>query len=96
LRSEPREPPSITPADPAKRPDAIAAAGDHKLPPARSQRVRSALFALLPIAAAAGACWYVAGGQIMSTDDAYVDADKVGISTDVSGIVNDVGVRDNQ
>jgi membrane fusion protein (multidrug efflux system) len=96
LRSEPREPPSITPADPAKRPDAIAAAGDHEPPPARSQRVRSALFALLPIAAAAGAYCYVAGGRIMSTDDAYVDADKVGISTDVSGIVNDVDVRDNQ
>jgi membrane fusion protein (multidrug efflux system) len=32
----------------------------------------------------------------MSTDDAYVQADKVGISTDVSGIVNDVDVHDNQ
>ena len=46
--------------------------------------------------AAAGAYWYVAGGRIMSTDDAYVDADKVGVSTDVSGIVQDVDVRDNQ
>jgi membrane fusion protein (multidrug efflux system) len=96
LRSEPREPPSITPIGPAKRPDATATAADHKPPPARNQRVRWALFALLPIAAAAGAYWYVAGGQIMSTDDAYVDADKVGISTDVSGIVHDVDVRDNQ
>ena len=32
----------------------------------------------------------------MSTDDAYVEADKVGISTDVSGIVQDVAVKDNQ
>ena len=32
----------------------------------------------------------------MSTDDAYVDAEKVGISTDVSGIVQDVDVTDNQ
>ena len=32
----------------------------------------------------------------MSTDDAYVNAEKVGISTDVSGIVQDVGVTDNQ
>src|SRR5208282_1124439 len=30
------------------------------------------------------------------TDDAYVEADKVGISTDVSGIVQDVDVRDNE
>src|ERR1700722_12690773 len=95
LRSEPRELPSITPVDPAKRPDAVAT-GDQKKPPARNQRGRRALFALLPIAAVAGAYWYVTGGQIMSTDDAYVQADKVGISTDVSGIVNDVDVRDNQ
>jgi membrane fusion protein (multidrug efflux system) len=32
----------------------------------------------------------------MSTDDAYVDADKVGIATDVAGIVRDVDVTDNQ
>ena len=95
LRSEPRELPSIRPVDPAKRPDAVAT-GDQKSPPARIQRVRWTLFALLPIAAVAGAYWYATGGKIMSTDDAYVQADKVGISTDVSGIVNDVDVRDNQ
>ena len=39
---------------------------------------------------------YVTGGRIMSTDDAYVQADKVGISTDVSGIVKEVAVTDNQ
>ena len=33
---------------------------------------------------------------MMSTDDAYVEADKVGISTDVSGIVKDVDVAENQ
>src|ERR1700691_153396 len=95
LRSESRESPSITPIDPAKRSDVIAAK-DQKQTPARNQRIRRTLFALLPIAAVAGAYWYVTGGQIMSTDDAYVQADKVGISTDVSGIVNDVDVHDNQ
>jgi membrane fusion protein, multidrug efflux system len=53
-------------------------------------------FSLLPIALIAGAYWYVIGGQIMSTDDAYVEADKVGISTDISGIVQDVDVTENQ
>jgi len=96
LRTERREPPSITPINPTKQPDPVATAEDHKSPPARNQRVRWALFASLPIAAVAGAYWYVTGGQIMSTDDAYVEADNVGISTDVSGIVNDVDVRDNQ
>ena len=32
----------------------------------------------------------------MSTDDAYVEADKVGLSTDVSGMVEAIEVRDNQ
>jgi membrane fusion protein (multidrug efflux system) len=32
----------------------------------------------------------------MSTDDAYVEADKVGISTDVSGIVKEIDVSNNQ
>jgi membrane fusion protein (multidrug efflux system) len=42
-----------------------------------------------------GGYWYVTGGKVMSTDDAYVDAEKVGISTDVAGIVQDVDVHDN-
>src|ERR1700722_9461285 len=96
LRSKQRELPTIKPVDPAQRPDAKAAAGARGPRPARNQRRRWALFALLPIALAAGAYWYVAGGRIMSTDDAYVDADKVGVSTDVSGIVQDVDVHDNQ
>jgi membrane fusion protein, multidrug efflux system len=58
--------------------------------------LRWALFALLPLALIAGGHWYITGGQVMSTDDAYVEADKVGISTDVSGIVQDVDVTENQ
>jgi membrane fusion protein, multidrug efflux system len=84
---------------------------EKKKPPAREQPLRHespkqiarstrwkrwALFALLPIALVVGAYWYVTGGQITSTDDAYVEADKVGISTDVSGIVQDVNVTENQ
>src|SRR5215470_13206173 len=41
--------------------------------PARRHWGRWALFALLPLALIAGGCWYVVGGQIMSTDDAYVE-----------------------
>jgi membrane fusion protein, multidrug efflux system len=54
------------------------------------------MFALLPIAMIAGGYWYVTGGQIVSVDDSYVEADKVGISADVAGIVKDVDVTDNQ
>ena len=51
---------------------------------------------LLPLALIGGGYWYVTGGQVMSTDDAYVEADKVGISTDVSGIVKQIDVTENQ
>jgi membrane fusion protein (multidrug efflux system) len=54
------------------------------------------LFLLLPLALIAGSAWYVVGGRVMYTDDAYVNADKVGISTDVAGTVVQVDVHDNQ
>jgi len=62
----------------------------------RRDRTRWTLFALVPIALVIGVYWYVTGGRIMSTDDAYVGAEKVGIATDVSGIVQEVDVTDNQ
>jgi membrane fusion protein (multidrug efflux system) len=58
--------------------------------------VRRMLFLLLPLALIAGSAWYVVGGRVMYTDDAYVNADKVGISTDVAGTVAEVDVHDNQ
>jgi membrane fusion protein (multidrug efflux system) len=54
------------------------------------------MFALLPLALVVGAYWYISGGQVVSMDDAYVEADRVGISTDVPGIVKDVDVTENQ
>jgi membrane fusion protein, multidrug efflux system len=62
----------------------------------RKRVTRWALFGLLPVALIVGGYFYFAGGKIMSTDDAYVDADKVGISTDIAGLVQDVDVTDNQ
>jgi membrane fusion protein, multidrug efflux system len=58
--------------------------------------LRPLMFALLPLALVIGAYWYITGGQVVSMDDAYVEADKVGLSTDVSGIVAEVGVTENQ
>jgi membrane fusion protein (multidrug efflux system) len=60
------------------------------------KRVRPALFGLLPVALLFLAYQYVAGGQWVWTDDAYVEADTVGVSTDISGVVKDVDVRDNE
>src|SRR5579871_5180692 len=90
-RNEPREIP------PTERPEPRSESGTPKLRRARRQRLlRWGLFALLPLVLLAAAYWYVTGGEVMSTDDAYVNADKVGISTDVSGIVQVVDVADNQ
>ena len=58
--------------------------------------VRGVMFTLLPLTLVAGAYWYVAGGQVMSTDDAYVEAETSGVSTDVSGIVRGIDVTENQ
>ena len=63
--------------------------------PKKSWR-RPLMFALLPVALIAGGYFYVTGGAAMSTDNAYVQADMVGLSTDVSGIVREVSVHDNQ
>ncbi len=44
----------------------------------------------------AGVVFYLMGGRYVSTDDAYIQAAQVGISTEVSGRIAEVDVRDNQ
>jgi membrane fusion protein (multidrug efflux system) len=97
-----REPSDATPArlEPVRqlpqRPAEPTSKSDEPARPARRRGMRRVLFALLPLALIAGGYVYVTGGQVMSTDDAYVEADKVGVSTDVSGIVKAVDVTENQ
>jgi membrane fusion protein (multidrug efflux system) len=73
---------------PNPRPDAPGAS--------KKPRLRLLMFALLPLALIIGVYWYITGGQVVSMDDAYVEADKVGVSTDVPGIVAEVAVTENQ
>jgi len=59
--------------------------------------VRFILLGLGPLVLLAGAAYYyVTGGRYVSTDDAYVEADKVQISSDVAGRVVEVDVGDHQ
>ena len=89
--------PAIAPVGPADaRTPGRTLAADKFRGMRRRDRVRWILFALLPLVLIIGAVWYVTGGKVMSTDDAYVNAEKVGVSTDVSGIVQKVDVKDNQ
>jgi membrane fusion protein, multidrug efflux system len=95
VRDEVPEAPVTRPVAPVElRPDKPAAAEKTHRPSRRW--TRWGLFLLLPLVLAVGFYWYVTGGQIMSTDDAYVEADKVGVSTDVAGIVQDVDVHENE
>ncbi|RFB79882.1 HlyD family secretion protein [Methylovirgula sp. 4M-Z18] len=66
--------------------------------PQRPKRklARPLLFLLLPVALVVGGYSYVNGGQVISIDNAYVQADTLGVSTDVSGTVVAIEVQDNQ
>lgn len=66
--------------------------------PAKSKRsrVRGLLFAALPIALVVGGYYYVTGGQLVSVDNAYVQARIAGVSTDVAGTVKSIAVHDNE
>lgn len=67
--------------------------------PARSRRrwLRIGLMSggILVVAAVAGIFW-LRGGRYVSTDDAYVHASKLMVTTDVSGIVSAVEVLEGQ
>jgi membrane fusion protein (multidrug efflux system) len=91
-REQPKQPPREQPERPIQR------SSEPEKPPQSPRRrwLRWVLFALLPLVLTAGGYWYVTGGRVMSTDNAYVEADKVGISTDVSGIVKEIDVKNNQ
>jgi membrane fusion protein (multidrug efflux system) len=76
--------------DTEERSSAVKAA-----PPRRRRWLRLALMlgGVLAVAAGAGAFW-LQGGRYSGTDDAYVQADKLLLSTDVSGIVQRIAVRE--
>ncbi len=61
------------------------------------QRVRLPLMLAGPLVVVlAGGYWYLTGGRYVSTDDAYVHAARMTISTDISGRVVEIAVRDNE
>jgi membrane fusion protein, multidrug efflux system len=54
---------------------------------------------LLPVGLIVGGLWYITDVPFIlmdDADDAYVQAERVGISTDVSGVVKEVDVTENQ
>ena len=62
----------------------------------RSRLGRLVLLGLGPLLIAAlGAYYFVTAGRYVSTENAYVKADKIAISIDVSGPIKDVAVAEN-
>jgi membrane fusion protein (multidrug efflux system) len=81
------------PADPAKK---VAAEPRRLLAGLRRHR-RTLLLVVLPIVAViAGLAFYLSGGRYVTTDDAYVGAQKVLITPDISGKIEKVVVREGQ
>jgi membrane fusion protein, multidrug efflux system len=79
----------VIPSTPAATPTPSAAR--------RRRLARPILMLVVPLLIALGAGYlYLTGGRYVSTDDAYVRADKLAVSTDVSGIVQQIGVHEGE
>lgn len=88
--------PTAREGDPASGSDPSAISV--RSPPRRlRERLRAPLMIGVPVIAAAGALYYyLTAGRYQSTDDAYVRAAQVSISSNVSGRVSQIEVGDNQ
>ena len=79
--------------------DAQTEGPERREPPSRplKERLRLPLMIGVPLlAAAVGLYYYLGSGRYQSTDDAYVQAAQVSISSNVSGRVSEVDVHENQ
>jgi membrane fusion protein (multidrug efflux system) len=90
------EAPAANPAAVPAPVNVVAPVDAPEKPRKRRSSTRMILFALLPVALVGGGYYYVVGGQVMSTDNAYIQADMVGVSTDVSGLVASIEVHENE
>jgi membrane fusion protein (multidrug efflux system) len=91
----------VAPDAPAIVPPSVRSGGSRHTSPAQASRARRLLRAMLIVGGilaavlASGTVW-LRGGRYASTDDAYVQAAKLMVSTDVSGIVSSVDVHEGQ
>jgi membrane fusion protein (multidrug efflux system) len=79
-----------------QRAEALQQAAEERRRERRRRRIRWTLYLLLPIALIVAGYFYVTGGATMTSDDAYVEANIVAVSTDVSGLVQKIDVHENQ
>lgn len=81
---------------PASEAPALVAAAEHRAETRRKRR-RTVLMLLGPLVAIAVGLWYWFGspGQV-ETDNAYVKQDIVAVAGEITGLITDVKVRENQ
>lgn len=93
--AEPASPPADGAADPSLRAEAPIAPPAE--PPVKSKVLRRVLMlgGTLVVLGAASAM-YLTGGRYVGTDDAYVKAAQLSVTTDVSGIVESIHVHEGQ
>ncbi|WP_260581073.1 HlyD family secretion protein [Sphingopyxis sp. PET50] len=93
-KAEEVKPPKVAPkADPVPAPQ-VAAAPEAAAKP--TWRTRLLLFGLPALMIAGGAVWWLTSGGSVSTDNAYVQMDKVSVAAEVGGRITEVAVRDGQ
>jgi len=81
------------PSDRAAAAPVAAAAKSRAL----KERVRLPLMLLAPLVVLGGALYfYFSGGRYQSTDDAYVQAAQMVISSNIAGRVSEIDIRDNE
>jgi len=83
---------------PSERSEPSAAAAAPAAPPRTlRERLRLPLMLIVPLAVVGVALYfYFSGGRYQSTDDAYVEAAQMVISSNISGRVSEIDVRDNE
>jgi membrane fusion protein (multidrug efflux system) len=82
---------------PGSSPEKIAAEPRRRLLAGLRKYRRFLLLVVLPLAAVIGGiAFYLSGGRYVTTDDAYVGAQKVLITPDISGKIEKVVVREGQ
>ena len=82
--------------EPQPQPAPVIAAPPAPVKPKRSL-TRPVLFALLPVALVVGGYYYVIGGQVMTTDNAYIQADSRSASPPTSPAPSiEIDVHENQ
>jgi membrane fusion protein (multidrug efflux system) len=75
----------------------IAAEAPEEVVPSKKKRLRLAVMLSVPLLiAAVGLYLWLSSGRYISTDNAYVQQDKVSVSAEVAGPVMQVLVRENQ